>query len=170
MGLLETRSALPSILPLETSEGTTRLRKGDALQLNGFPGDIFRFVQENFQPGVSMPKSSLFTGTIQAVEHFDPRVVVDPANVSTVDIYQHSMDTSGGTSGSPILSNGRVVAIHNSGLQEDVLIQGPNNQVTTQRIAIGTGSWGVHVKHVQNLRNFYKQGVLEFVGDWTASR
>ncbi len=161
VGLLETRTALPSVLTLEAPDGTTRLRKGDPLQLNGFPGDVFELVNADFQPGLSVPRSSLFSGTIQAIEHFDARVVVDPANLSTVDMYQHSMDTSGGTSGSPILSNGKVVAIHNSGLQQDVQIQGPNNQPTTRRIAIGTGSWGVHVKHVHNLLAFYRQGVLD---------
>jgi len=161
VGLFEAREALPVFLKLETPEGTTRLRKGDPLQQNGFPGDIFDVTFADFQPGLSVPKATLFTGTIQAIEKFDSRVVVNPVNLATIDMYQHSMDTSGGTSGSPILNQGKVVAVHNSGLSVNVLTPGPNNQIRVERVAIGTGSWGVNVKHLHNLVNFYRQGVLE---------
>jgi V8-like Glu-specific endopeptidase len=161
VGLFESREQLPTRLTLETPEGTTRLRKGDALQQNGFPGDLFDAVFNDFQPGLSVPKATLFTGTIQTIEKFDSRVVVDPANLSTIDMYQHSMDTSGGTSGSPILSNGKVIGVHNSGLSYNVQVAGPNNQTQIRRIPTATGSWGINVKHLHNLVNFYKQGVLE---------
>lgn len=161
VGLFEVREAMPARLTLDAPEATTRLRKGDALQQNGFPGDIFRALYSNFQPGITVPRASLFSGTIQAIEHFDNRVVVDPERLSTIDMYQHSMDTSGGTSGSPILNGGRVVAVHNSGLQVRVQTVGPNGQPSAETVPIGTGSWGVNVKHLVNLVNFYRQGVLE---------
>ena len=161
VGLFEARDVLPNTLALETAEGTTRLRKGDALTQNGFPGDLFNAVFDNFQPGLSVPKATLYTGTIQTIEHFDSRVVVDPARLSTIDMYQHSMDTSGGTSGSPILSAGKVVGVHNSGLSYNVEVVGPNNQRTVRRIPTATGSWGINVKHLINLVTFYKSGVLE---------
>lgn len=161
VGLFEVREAMPARLTMETPEATIRLRKGDPLQLNGFPGDVFDAVVGNFQPGLTVPRASLFSGTIQSIEHFDSRVVVDPTRLSTIDMYQHSMDTSGGTSGSPIINGGRVVAIHNSGLQVRVQTTGPNGQPQARTVPIGTGSWGVNVKHVVNLVNFYRQGVLE---------
>jgi len=160
VGLFEARTTLPNTLTLEEANGTTGLRKGDALQLNGFPGDLFDALFNNFQPGLSIPQATLFSGTMQAIQNFDTRVVVDPANISTVDMYQHSMDTSGGTSGSPILANGRVVGVHNSGLSFTISdIDG--NQRVTRRIAQSTGSWGINVKHLHNLIAFYDQGVLE---------
>ncbi len=160
VGLFEAREQLPTRLTLESPEGSTRLRKGDALQQNGFPGDLFNAVFNDFQPGLSVPKATLYSGTLQAIEHFDTRVVVNPANLSTIDMYQHSMDTSGGTSGSPILSAGKVVGVHNSGLSYDVFVSGPNNTAVIRRIPTATGSWGINVKHLHNLVNFYKQGVL----------
>ena len=48
VGLFEARDVLPNTLALETAEGTTRLRKGDALTQNGFPGDLFNAVFDNF--------------------------------------------------------------------------------------------------------------------------
>ncbi len=160
-GLFEARDQLPARLQLDTAQGSTRLRKGDAVQQNGFPGDLFNAVFDDFQPGLSVPKATLYTGTIQTIENFDSRVVVDPANISLVDMYQHSMDTSGGTSGSPILSNGKVIGLHNAGLSYEVFVAAPNGQATIRRVPTATGSWGINVKHLINLVAFYKQGVLE---------
>ena len=87
VGLFEAREQLPARLELESAQGTTRLRKGDSLQQNGFPGDLFNAVFNNFQPGLSVPKATLFTGTIQTIEHFDSRVIVDPTNLSLIDMY-----------------------------------------------------------------------------------
>ena len=161
VGLLVARDSLPNRLPLASPEEATTLRKGDGLQLNGFPGDVFEQIfGAGFQPGLSVPQASLFSGNVQAVRAFDERVVVDPANISTVQRYEYSMDTSGGTSGSPVLRNGKVVAVHNSGLQVDVLIS-QGGQVSTKRIPIATASGGIHVKHLHNLIAEYNTGVLE---------
>ena len=162
VGLLVARDSLPARLELATPQEATTMRKGDSLQLNGFPGNVFeQTFGDGFQPGLSVPQASLFTGNVQAVRAFDERVVVDPANVNTVERYEYSMDTSAGTSGSPVLRNGKVVAVHNSGLQLDVLVMENGQVVVKPKVPVGTASGGIHVKHLQNLIKEYNTGVLE---------
>jgi Trypsin-like peptidase domain len=162
VGLLVARDSLPSQLPLATPEETATVRKGDTLQLNGFPGNVFQQTfGDSFQPGFSVPQASLFVGNVQAVRAFDERIVVDPANINTVERFEYSMDTSAGTSGSPVLRNGKVVAVHNSGLQLDVFVVENGQTVVKAQVPVGTASGGIHVKHLHNLIQEYKTGVLE---------
>jgi V8-like Glu-specific endopeptidase len=158
VGLFISREALSAKLTLEDPQVSARLRKGDALQINGFPGDLFNLVFRSFQPGLSVPKASLLSCTVQTIENFDNRVAVDPANIADVDMYQHGCDTSGGTSGSPIMSNGKVIGLHNAGI--NIVIQ---NLATGQPEAINqaTGSFGVNVKYLHGLIALNSTGVLE---------
>ncbi len=162
VGLFVSREVLTAKLTLDDPQSTARLRKGDPMQLNGFPGVLFEAVYPNFQPGLSVPKSNLFSCNIQTIEAFDSRKVVDPTNVATFEMYTHGCDTSGGTSGSPILNNGKVFGVHNAGIT--LQFQVTANQQGQQRLVqvpLAVGSWGVHVKHLHNLIALNQTGVLE---------
>ena len=161
VGLFVSREVLSAKLTLDDPQATTRLRKGDPLQINGFPGDLFNFVYQNFQPGLSVPKASLLSCNIQTISAFDTRKVVDPSNLATIEMYEHGCDTSGGTSGSPILNSGKVVGLHNAGLTTRFTATNQAGQQEFFQVPTATGSWGVHVKHLINLVNFYNTGVLE---------
>lgn len=162
IGLFVTRTDLPARLPLASAEEASELLRGDGVQVNGFPGDVSsQIFQVGFEPGISVPLASLFTGTIQAIRNFDERVVLgDPPTLATTDMWEYSMDTSGGTSGSPVLRDGRVVGVHNSGVVDVVIRPGANGQLRVDREILATASFGIHVKHLLNLIDFYDSGVL----------
>ena len=162
LGLFVASDPLPVALTLASDFEVSNIRAGNQMFLNGFPGDVFNTIfARGFMPGSSIARATLFTGNIQSLQKFDERSVIDPNDPVGIDMIQHSMDTSGGTSGSPILIDGKVVAIHNSGLQYGSVAVGADgipNRVQTDTIA--TASWGVHVKHLRNLLAEYRSGVL----------
>lgn len=162
VGLFVTRDRLPNRLTLATPEEAGTLRKGDGLQMNGFPGVVFtQQFSDGFQPGLSVAQSSLFTGNVQALRNFDNRVVVDPPSEKNVDVYEYSMDTAPGTSGSPVLRNGKVVGVHFAGVSQVVLVVPPGGgQPRPGREASSVAARGVHVKHLHNLIKEFNTGVL----------
>jgi len=162
IGLFVARSGLPVALELATNSEISNLRAGNQINLNGFPGDVFDAVfSRGFMPGLSIPQATLFSGNIQSLQKFDERSVIDQNNPLSIDMIQHSMDTSGGTSGSPILANGKVVGVHNSGLGQTAFVVGPDGTPRPQRITQATASWGIHVKHLRNLLAEFDTGVME---------
>lgn len=161
LGLFVASDPLPVALTLASDFEVSNIRAGNQMYLNGFPGDVFNTIfSRGFMPGSSIARATLFTGNIQSLQKFDERSVIDSNDPVGIDMIQHSMDTSGGTSGSPILIDGKVVAIHNSGLQYSSVAIGPDGTPTRQRDTIATASWGVHVKHLRNLLAEYRSGVL----------
>ena len=162
VGLFVARDSLPQQLALATPEEAGLLRKGDSMQVNGFPGDVFKQIIGNqFQPGLTVAQASLFSGTVQALRNFDERVVVNPPSERTVDYFEHSADTSGGTSGSPMIRNNKVIGVHNAGVIDVVVRPGPNGELVVDREILATASFGIHVKHLHNLIKEYNTGVLE---------
>ena len=158
VGLLVSRDPLPNRLTLASNEEASAVRKTDVIDVNGFPGDVTGLIFANgFTPGVSIPQSSLFRGTVQALRNFDERVVVTE---QTIDMYEYSVDTTGGTSGAAVVANGKVVGVNNSGVIELVVRPGPNNTQRIDRSFTGTASFGLHVKHLRNLITEYETGVL----------
>ncbi len=162
IGLFVARATLPVSLKLATNAEVAAIRPGNQINLNGFPGDVFSAIfARGFMPGLSIPQATLFTGNVQSLQKFDERSVIDPNNPLSIDMIQHSMDTTGGTSGSPILHNGKVVAVHNSGLQYSTVELGPDGTPRPFVASIATASWGIHVKHLRNLLAEYDTGVME---------
>lgn len=158
VGLFVARDPLPNRLVLASSDEASRIAAGEQVQVNGFPGDVFeQIVADGFEPGLTVPQASRFTGNIQALRSFDERKLV---NANTLDMFEYSMDTSGGTSGSPVLRDGTVIGVHNSGNYQLTFRPGPNNTVIIDRDATGTASFGIHVKHLHALIREYESGVL----------
>lgn len=159
VGLFVTRSALPNKLVFASLNEVNAVVKSNQIQVNGFPGDVSSLVFEvGFQPGLTVPVASLFSGTVQALRAFDERKVVTPA---TTDMWEYSMDTSGGTSGSPVLFNDKVIGVHNSGVVNVVLRPQSGGGVRTDREILATASFGIHLKHLLKLIDEFNVGLLE---------
>ena len=158
VGLFVARDPLPNRLTLASSDEASQTSTGQQVQVNGFPGDVFeQIVADGFEPGLTVPLASRFTGNIQALRSFDERKLI---NANTLDMYEYSMDTSGGTSGSPVLRDGKVIGVHNSGNYQLTFRPGPNNTVVIDRDATGTASFGIHIRHLLALIREYESGVL----------
>lgn len=159
VGLFVTRESLPNKLELASIDEVNAVLKGDQVQVNGFPGDLASQVFEvGFQPGLTVPIASLFSGSLQALRAFDERKVV---TTSTTDMWEYSMDTSGGTSGSPVLKNNRVIGVHNSGVIDMVLRPQNGGGVRVDREILATASFGIHLKHLLKLIDEFNVGLLE---------
>ncbi|MCH8147093.1 MAG: trypsin-like peptidase domain-containing protein [Planctomycetes bacterium] len=86
----------------------------DPLILCGFPGDVSDAIDfTRFDPGRDFrPRASCLTGTVSSLRPFDPSDVATPDNTFLI---QHDIATTGGTSGSAIISeNGQVIAINSA--------------------------------------------------------
>jgi len=103
--LLDMRSArLPAVLPVATTSQLRKLRLGQSIALIGFPGEV----NDPYSPIATFKRGDIGRLTTLAQSHgaFEEMILV-----------QHSAPTTPGNSGSPIIDReGRVVAIHNSGL------------------------------------------------------
>ena len=161
IGLFVARAPLPVVLTLATDAEVAAVRSGDAININGFPGDVDELIFGASLDALAIPRATLFSSNVQSLQKFDERSVIDQNDPLNIDMFQHGADTSGGTSGSPILRNGRVVAVHNSGLQYASVAVSPSGQLTVQTATQATASWGVHVKHLKNLLAEYRTGVME---------
>ena len=160
IGLLVSRAPLPVALELATDAEVGAVRSGDAIIVNGFPGNVD---QATFGTGfdeLSIPRATLFSSNVQSLQKFDERSEINPNDPLDIDLFQHGADTSPGTSGSPILKDGKVIAVHNAGLQNPTLIA-VNGQAVVRTVPDATASWGVHVKHLKNLLAEYRTGTLE---------
>ncbi len=112
VGVIEVNGRLPSWLPLADEAVVRSLRILDDVTLCGFPGDVALLIDfANLQPGDEFrPRASCFTGSISSLRPFDPSAPATPANLQLI---QHDIATTGGTSGSAVLDDsGRVIAIH----------------------------------------------------------
>ena len=161
VGLFVARAPLPVALTLATDAEVAAVRSGDAININGFPGDVDEFIFGDSLDALAIPRATLFSSNVQSLQKFDERSVIDQNDPLNIDMFQHGADTSGGTSGSPILKGGKVIAVHNSGLQYASVAVGPGGQLTVQTATQATASWGVHVKHLKNLLAEYRTGVME---------
>ena len=161
IGLFVARESLPVALTLATDAEVGAVRSGDAIVLNGFPGNVDDLIFADGFGDLSIPRATLFSSNVQSLQKFDERSVIDQNDPLDIDMFQHGADTAGGTSGSPILKDGKVIAVHNSGLQYSTLAVLPNGTVSSMTDAQATASWGVHVKHLKNLLAEYRTGVME---------
>ncbi len=112
VAVIEVDGRLPSHLTLGSNATVQNLEVLEELTLCGFPGDVSVLVDfANLQPGDEFrPRASCFTGGISSLRPFDPSVAATEVNSQLI---QHSVGTTGGTSGSPMLDDcGVVVAVH----------------------------------------------------------
>lgn len=153
VGLFTTMKDVPQSLQLASSSEVEGLYDSGELEsaeliLSGFPGDV----QELFQiePGETIPQATTLTGTVATLRNFDTSVTVVG---NTIDIIQHQIPTTPGTSGSALVlaSNGKVVAAHNAGTVEIVIKLDNNGQPYADRVSAASNNFGIHVKHLHDL-------------------
>lgn len=105
VGLLRTDETLPPALPLATPEQWMALRSGSEIGTLGFPTENIQGSFVNAPPTTQVGRVAALTDSIG-----------NQAKGEAAVILQHAMFSTGGASGSPILSaDGQVVAIINSG-------------------------------------------------------
>ena len=91
------------------------LKVGDPIGTMGFPGELQDF-GGRIRVNNLFPIATFENGTVSALRPRDE--TVDFEIPDDTYIVQHSFDTTGGTSGSPIFDkNGRVVAVNNASMQ-----------------------------------------------------
>lgn len=146
VAIMTAQDELPVFLELAPTEDVADLAAGDELALTGFPGDV----QELFEitPGTTVPQATALSGSITALRSFEPTAIVSADNI---DFIQHQLATTPGTSGSPLVRCGKVVAVHNAGTVKVVLAFDAEGQLTAERQSAASNNFGIHVKHLQDL-------------------
>ena len=124
----ESLDTVPQFLPREMA---VELRVGQPVGTMGFPGEIAPL-------NTTVPIATFKNGTISALRPYNPTTTeVTPGNNRFV---QHSLDLSGGTSGSPIFDHqGWIIAVNNSGTEALTLNlnTGEPSRVPTGNIGFG---------------------------------
>lgn len=157
VGVIATASTLLDYLELAEANEIADLVAGDELALTGFPGDVNDLFE--ITPGETVPQATSLTGRVTALRSFDTTVVVTPENI---DIVQHQLPTSPGTSGSPLVRCGKVVAIHNAGTVRIVISVDNDGNISAIRDPAASNNFGIHVKHLRRLIEFVDGGLIRF--------
>ena len=156
VGLFTTQEALPSWLPLASEFEVSDLANGDRLLLTGFPGEVNDVIP--IIPGVTVPQATSLSGPITALRAHDDTQAVDASNI---DVIQHQIPTTPGTSGSPLVRCGEVVGVHNSGITQKVLQAGPDGSITEANIPSAGSNFGVHVRYIQEMVTLFNNQSLQ---------
>lgn len=146
VGILRTAEDLPAFTDLPSADARFTLASGDELFLSGFPGDVNTFLP--IRLGITVPQATSLSGAISALRSFDAtaRVTRD-----TIDILQHQLPTSPGTSGSPLVHCGEVVAVHNAGTAKLVISVDAAGNPILDRNTAASNNFGLHVKYLREL-------------------
>ncbi len=156
VGLFTTQEALPAWLPLASEFEVSDLATGDRLLLTGFPGEVNDVIP--IIPGVTVPQATSLSGPITALRAHDDTQAVDATNI---DVIQHQIPTTPGTSGSPLVRCGEVVGVHNSGITQKVLQAGPNGTITEANIPSAGSNFGVHVRYIEEMVTLFNNQSIQ---------
>lgn len=156
IGLFTTQEELPSKLTIATDAELSDLDLGDDLLLSGFPGDV----QELFEitPGVTVPQATSLTGQISAFRNHDTQQVVDTDNI---DVIQHQIPTTPGTSGSALVRCGKVAAVHNAGTVTIIVTVDAQGNLTQDRTAAANNNFGVHAKYLREMIGLFEDNSIQ---------
>ena len=118
------------------------LKVGDPIGTIGFPGELQDFGGRIRLENI-FPIATFKNGTVSALRPKDE--TVDFEIPDDTYIVQHSFDTTGGTSGSPIFDkNGRVVAVNNASMQI-------NSGEISYSVGLGSLGFGIRADKIQEL-------------------
>ncbi len=146
VAIIETLEDFDDVVDIAELPDETRMTLGDRLVLAGFPSDVIGLFP--IVPGESVPQATTLSGEVSALRNFNDNSVVTD---QTIDIIQHSLSTSPGTSGSALALCGRVVAINNAGTVQTVLTIGDDGALKITRVPVAANGFGIHVKHLSEL-------------------
>jgi len=153
VGLFTTLKELPEVLSLASSEEVDALYDNGKLEsakliLSGFPGDVQKLFE--IEPEITVPQATTLEGSTTSLRNFNTsvRVVAD-----SIDIVQHQLPTTPGTSGSALVTttNGKVIAVNNAGTIETVIKLDANGNPFADRVAAAANNFGIHVKYLHEL-------------------
>lgn len=129
VGLVRVAGTLPAFARLATDAELFALHEGDAVFVYGFPGMTMN---------ESSPVATITLGLINRVTDFQDGIAAPPA----AQKLQHSAQTSGGSSGSPIfLPSGSVVGLNAGSLADDerqIVVDPTNGQ--RREVEVNRGS------------------------------
>lgn len=151
IGLFTTQETLSNKLSIATDAEVADLDLGDELLLSGFPGDV----QDLFEitPGVTVPQATSLTGNISALRSHDTTQVVTAENV---DVIQHQIPTTPGTSGSALVRCGKVAAVHNAGTVTIIVTVNAQGDLVQDRTAAANNNFGVHAKYLREMVGLFE--------------
>lgn len=102
-------------LTVANTDSATDIEVFDNLSMCGFPGDVELLFET--AGGSFFPRATCLQGQVTALRPFDPTIPATPENSQLI---QHDIQTSAGTSGSPILNDaGLVVAVNFAGTTDE---------------------------------------------------
>ncbi len=156
IGLFTTQELLPSTLSIASDAELADLDLGDELLLSGFPGDV----QELFEitPGETVPQATSLNGQISAFRNHDTQQVVETDNI---DVIQHQIPTTPGTSGSALVRCGKVAAVHNAGTVTIIVTVDAQGNLTQDRTAAANNNFGVHAKYLSEMIGLFEDNSIQ---------
>ena len=158
VGLLRLAESVDEYLVVPAAGQELPAANGDTLALTGFPGDVQDWF--TIEVGQTVPQATALTGAVTALRNFSPDVTVSAENV---DVLQHQVPTTPGTSGSPLLACGQLVGVNNAGTVRPVISVDEQGELVIDRQAQASNNFGVHVKHLRQLRDQVAAGTPTFV-------
>ncbi len=156
IGLFTTQEVLSSKLSIASEGELSSLNLGDELLLSGFPGDV----QDLFEitPGVTVPQATSLNGQISAFRNHDTQQVVETDNI---DVIQHQIPTTPGTSGSALVRCGKVAAVHNAGTVTIIVTVDAQGNLTQDRTAAASNNFGVHAKYLREMVGLFEDNSIQ---------
>ena len=154
VGLFTTQQELPSSLELAANDVMIAL--GDEVQIVGFPGDVTDFIE--IVPGETVPQATSLSGDITALRTHDDTEEVTNTNL---DVIQHQAPTTPGTSGSSIVSCGRVIGINNAGTVNLIATPATDGSLIIDRQSAAANNFGVHVRHIEEMVGLFEDNALQ---------
>ncbi len=154
VGLFTTQQELPATL--ELADPAVDISLGDEIAIVGFPGDVTDFIE--IVPGETVPQATSLNGDITALRTHDDTEAVTPENL---DVIQHQVPTTPGTSGSSMVSCGRVIGVNNAGTVNLVAVPAADGSLTIDRQAAAANNFGVHVRHIAEMIGLFEDNAIQ---------
>jgi hypothetical protein len=142
-----------SSIPVADDNMIRSLKVGQEIGTLGFPGELTSMDMDEYQPIATFKD-----GTISAMRPYNQQTTPQSSDANV--LMQYNMNTTGGTSGSPVFnSSGFTIAIHNSGIYAYV-IDAFNNFI---RIGLGDLKFGIRIDEREDVMTMpYQAQVSEF--------
>ena len=154
VGLFTTQQELPSTLELADPE--VEISLGDEVSIVGFPGDVTDFIE--IVPGETVPQATSLNGDVTALRTHDDTEAVTPENL---DVIQHQVPTTPGTSGSSMVACGEVIGVNNAGTVNLVAVPAADGSLTIDRQAAASNNFGVHVRHIDEMIGLFEDNAIQ---------
>ncbi len=154
VGLFTTLEAADAALAL--AGPNTEIALGDEVQVVGFPGDVTESI--DIDPGRTVPQATSLTGRITARRSHDDTEAISNENL---DVIQHQAPTTGGTSGSALVSCGAVIGVHNAGTHSAIVVPGDDGELVLSRTSAASNNFAVHHRHIRTMVTLFENNALQ---------